>query len=184
MSNPLTADDLYNSLGLPTKEDKPKKEAKDKPKTKFLTNQYVLFSTPILIIYLQGVLPLVASANEDDLVRVAFQEAKKRKLTTGRTDSQLALAELLATEGYKSLYVNKEVHKSWLASMMEAGLTLQTDKVASRTAVNATINKYLDDLANFLATEGYSSPEDYLIKTAKETNELSSAEMLAALDDL
>lgn len=184
MNNNLSAEELLSSLGLAKEQVKATTAGKDKPKTKFLTNQYVLFSTPILIIYLQGVLPLVASANEDDLVRVAFQEAKKRKLTTGRTDSQLALAELLATEGYKTLYVNKEAHKNWLASMMEAGLTLQTDKVASRTAVNATINKYLDDLANFLATEGYSSPEDYLIKTAKETNELSSAEMLAALDDL
>lgn len=184
MTNNLSADELLSSLGLSSTQDKPKREAKEKPKTKFLTNQYVLFSTPILIIYLQGVLPVVANSPEEDIVRVAFQEAKKRKLTTGRTPEQLALADYLIKGAYKNLYTNPAEHKRLLAAMMEVGLTLQTDKVASRTAVTATINKYLDDLANFLAAEGYSSPEDYLIKTAKETNELSSAEMLAALDDL
>lgn len=184
MANNLSADELLSSLGLSPTTAQVKKEAKDKPKTKFLTNQYVLFSTPILIIYLQGVLPLVASANDAKLVRVAFQEAKKRKLTTGRTLEQLQAADAIIDGDYTVLYANPDLHKKLLAKLMELGLTLQTDKVASRTNVLQTINKYLDDLATFLATEGYSSPEDYLIKTAKETNELSSTEMLAALDDL
>ena len=184
MSNPLTADDLYKSLGLSTEPDKVKAEKKQPAKSKFLTNQYVLFSTPILIIYLQGVLPSVANSPESDQIRVAFEQAKKRKLTTGRAEAQLAMADYLVNGGYKLLYTNPEEHKRLLGKMIELGLSLQVDKVASRTAVTATINKYLDDLANFLATYGYSSPEDYLIKTSKEANELSSADMLAALDDL
>lgn len=157
-------------------------------KGSFLTKQYPIFSTSHFIIYLQGVLPAVANAtNPDELIAEAFKCANSRIL--GRKDfPPLLKIDINKIIEHKSkLYTDKAFHTSILQTLLERGLVLDKAKVANRAAVLSTIDTYLADLVNFLLSENFNSPEEYLASKSNKGNigpALTASDLASLWDEL
>ena len=167
----FSAADLYADLGLsPTQENPTTLEPKEK--SKFLTNQYTLLSTGAFTIYLQGVQPLVANASDANILEAAFTAATVRRIARGApTTTQGKLAVEAAIQAKPSYYTNKETHKEVISKLASAGINLEKDKVVNRAFPLVAIDLYLSDLAEFLISKGFDSPEAYL--AAQQTKESS-----------
>lgn len=155
--NPISAD-AKNPASNANKANK----VKDK---NFLVSQYPLFSTPLVILYLQGPAAFVdyLPTDPNEMLTVCMQNVIVRKVgrPTAPIDAITITNRFIKSEGYKKLYTDKEFHKAHLIELLESGLTLNKDKAANRTKVIETINLYLTDLANFLTANGYSSNLEY-----------------------
>lgn len=176
----LTADELFASLGVEQVEEPQtlagaahKLQAE---KNKFLTKQYTLFSTPAFTIYLQGVLPTLTNSTPENILEAAFNAATVRRIARGMpTTSQGKLAVEAAIEAKPSYYTNKEVHKEAVSRLASNGIVLDKDKVVNRAFPLAAIDAYLSDLAEFLISKGFDSPEAYLAaQQAKESSKLTA----------
>ena len=177
MPNNLTADELYASLGLTQPattgaEPKPKEE-----KPKFLTKQFTLWSCPALTIYLQGVHTFPSSTPQAELVYAAFASSTARRIHKGALTATAATIEDIA-KNKTLLYTNKEWHMNAVRSLLEGGMRLEVTKVAHKPTVEASIEAYMDALAEFLTASGYDSPEAYLAAKAATTDNILTLEGL------
>lgn len=182
----LSADDLAAQLGISSN---PSNSIIDKnlaqasklqaEKNKFLTKQYTLFSTSAFTIYLQGVQPMVANASEENRLWAAFNAATVRRIARGMpTTSQAKLAVEAAIEAKPSYYTNREVHKEAVSRLASNGIVLDKDKVVNRAFPLAAIESYLSDLAEFLVSKNFDSPEAYLkAQQAKESSKLTEEDI-------
>lgn len=173
----LTEDDLYASLGFSHPDKKSPSTNKtsskiEEPKSKFLTNQYTLLSTGAFTIYLQGVLPTLTNATEENRLWAAFNAAVVRRIARGMpTSSQGKLAVEAAISCKPSYYTDKEKHKEAISRLVSNGVNVEKDKVVNRAFPLAAIDAYLNDLAEFLTLRGFDTPEEYL--QAQQTKESS-----------
>lgn len=183
----LSADDLAAQLGISSNtiaEDyKPTPATRtgkiEAEKNKFLTKQYTLFSTSAFTVYLQGVQPMVANASEENRLWAAFNAAIVRRIARGMpTTSQGKLAVEVAIEAKPSYYTNKEAHKEAVSRLASTGIVLDKDKVVNRAFPLAAIDAYLSDLAEFLVSKGFDTPEAYLAaQQAKESSKLTQTDI-------
>ena len=171
-STNLSESELLLELGFATKPTKPSKPEKVEDRwtegagKSFLTAQYPIFSTPLVIVYLQGPAAFVDTLSTDPqtILTSCFANAKVRKL--GRAGVSPELTELtkkfIDNKWHTKLYTDKEWHKNYLTTLLEHGLTLDKNKAANRHKALESINKYLEDLVTFLTNRGYNSNLEYI----------------------
>jgi len=150
MTNKLASqDELLASMGLPSQ-----KEVKEtsKVKSKFLTRQYPIFSTPVCSIYLQGStsVSLAFLTSEEEFLAKAATVSIFRKIGANSNPSILSILEELKTN--KSLlFIDKVFHRQIVVKLIEAGVSIDPAKAVSKSFALAAIDSYLQDLADYLA---------------------------------
>lgn len=167
----LSLDDLAAELSLPVESNKPSPTSLAAKSTSFLMKHFVLFSTPLFNIFIQGVLPIPASgftlvdylssatvkanghpfSKEAPSITAAFLEEVKAKRT-----------RLFSTEG-------KEWHLD-LVARINNHVKIDPTKCLQKQRALDSIAAYEEALATFLVDNGYDSPTDWLASHNKPTN--------------
>jgi hypothetical protein len=186
----LSASPLATTLPSAIPEPSKKATSPSAPTTAFLQKKWPLFSCQPFIIYLQGptiLPPIPTPSNNPQLQNPYITEcllaAKVKRNGHGRmapfSPSLLELAAtIMAQRGL--LYTNRTQHQAWLAALLAEGVSLQTSKVASRTALLETLEAFALAQAEWLEAEGWPSVEAYL--EAKAGTKEKVATKLTALD--
>lgn len=152
-----------------------------KPKGTFLQQRYNLFATPLVNIYIQGVLPVPISKD----IRHYLKEAKVKANGHPYNKADPAyLAQLTQTLSVEKEFLFSTEHKErhlQIVSSINERVSIDPTKCVSRNALVETLDKYENDLADFLVENGYSSPEEYLAANNKSTTiPLCSSDLLKA----
>ena len=151
MTNKLASqDELLASMGLPTK---PSTETYSPAiKSKFLTRQYPIFSTPVCSIYLQGSasVSLASLTSEEELLAKAPAVSIFRKIGANSNLYILSILEELKTNKHL-LFNDKAFHKRIVVELVAAGVSIDPAKAVSKSFALAAIDSYLQDLAVYLA---------------------------------
>lgn len=187
----LTADELYNELGInPTATAEASLPTKLETKN-FLTAQYPILSTPHFLIYLQGPALFVDSlppVDSSSYIGAFFGNAKVRRLGRAKTTPVInKIVKDVVEGGYTRFYTDKEFHLNTLRFLLEEGANIDKTKCLNRPAMLASIASYLEDLATFLAYKGFDSNKDYLEatpQTIREGNKLTLDDLTAGWDSL
>ena len=153
MTNKLASqDELLASMGLPSQ-----KEVKEtnKVKSKFLTRQYPIFSTPVCSIYLQGSasVSLASLTSEEEFLAKAPAVSIFRKIGAcyNSNPSLLAILEELKTNRHL-LFNDKVFHRQIVVKLIDAGISIDPAKAISKSFALAAIDSYLQDLADYLTS--------------------------------
>lgn len=154
----------------------------------FLYKQWVIFSTPKLIAYFQGI-----TGDNLTLSRPMIQTAKLRtvgSLATLTPEQEVALSKAraqLAELVYRSILFTKEGAAKQLTlvtGLLEAGFAVDSALTLDKKVYIETLTAYAAAQASYLDDLGYSNAFDYLQATAPKTKAALSLESLPNLEDL
>lgn len=163
----VNADTLerLNLLGMAAQANKVKDKIKGKT---FHNRQFTLVSCAYFRIYLQSVLP-IDDIDPEDIGAFLNLAVAGNIGYKGPKNPQLEefMRVTINEKEYLNFYTNKEWHGQWLNRAQELGLTLDINKLANKKRVLATINEYLEALADHLSIYGFTSATDYLEKHPK-----------------
>ena len=171
-----------------------KPEASHSPAGSFRNAKWPLFSIPPLSIYLQGLRPIDWTLEGRALALSAIQAATAAKRGPGRgqpfTPAQLELALYIAQDKCR-LYSDIGWHKEAVAALVDSGLPIHKERVASLSTVLATIQAYKAALIEHLglesttpAAELMQAVEKAMAPTSSLSKPLTTLELAQALDDL
>lgn len=136
----------------------------------FLMQRYTLLATPLFNVYIQGVLPVGENTSISFFLSHAVLKVNGHPLFKHSPE----LAESLVERG-RNLLPNfyspssRDSHIELIADIAKY-VTINKDKCLSKANAEASIKSYLEDLADFLVTEGFASPKDWIQKNKPNSN--------------
>ena len=169
-------------------------DASHSPAGSFRNAKWPLFSIPPLTIYLQGLRPIDWTLEGRALALSAIQAATATKRGPGRgqpfTTTQLELALYIAQDKSR-LYSDIDWHKEAVAALVDSGLPIHKERVASLSTVLDTIQRYRLALLEHLGLESTTPAAELMQAVAKAmaptstiSKPLTTLELAQALDDL
>lgn len=153
-----------------------------KGKKTFYTKQYPLFTSPLGIVYLQGVHPSIFNAPTNrDMLKEAIKVSSFRPFTrAANSPAKLSLITQLR-EGRKELYFNSSFHASLIESHLALGLSLEPSKVSDPRAIVKVLSDYRLDLKLECTRKEVASPEQ-LLQLTSATSKREKLLSLSAFD--
>lgn len=139
----------------------------------FLMQRYTLLATPLFTVYIQGVLPIKEDTSLSFFLTNSVLKVNGHPLfKTSPTicDTLITRALELQTSFYSS--TARDAHIELIAEISKL-VKINPSKCLSKSSAEQAIETYLTDLANFLVSEGFNSPLDWIAKN-KSTNSLSA----------
>lgn len=170
-----------------TKSNNPSNAAPSNKGKTFHNRQFTLISCGYFKIYLQSVLPIdnIEPDNIGEFLKLAVASSIGYK---GPNNPPLKefMRHTIDSKAYLNFYTDKEWHMNWLKEAQELGLIIDPNKLANRQRALATINEYLDSLADHLTIYGCKSAEEYLLKNPKRSSKvrLDNIDLINLWDDL
>lgn len=163
----LSMDDLAAELSLPV-------ESNTSPATKparFLMQHFVLFSTPLFNVFLQGVLPIPSSGfTLVDYLASATVKANGHPFTKEAPSITAALLEEARTKRTRLFSPDgKEWHLDLVARINQY-VKIDPTKCLQKQRALDSIAAYEEALATFLVDNGYDSPAQWIEAHGKQIN--------------
>ena len=167
----LSMDDLAAELSLPAETNKPSSNSSATKSPRFLMQHFVLFSTPLFNIFIQGVLPIPANGfTLVDYLSSATVKANGHPFTKEAPSIVAALLEEARTKRTKLFSPEgKEWHLD-LVARINNHVKIDPIKCLQKQRALDSIAAYEEALATFLVDNGYNSPTDWLEAHGKQIN--------------
>lgn len=167
----LSMDDLAAELSLPVETNKPYPTSSGTKPTSFLMKHFVLFSTPLFNVFLQGVLPIPSTGfTLIDYLASAVVKANGHPFTKEAPSIVAALLEETRTKRTKLFSAEgKEWHLD-LVARINNHVKIDPTKCLQKQRALDSIAAYEEALATFLVDNGYDSPAQWLEAHNKPIN--------------
>ena len=167
----LSMDDLAAELSLPVESNKPFSTSPAAKYTSFLMKHFVLFSTPLFNVFIQGVLPIPTSGfTLIDYLASAVVKANGHPFTKEAPSITAALLEEVKAKRTKLFSAEgKEWHLD-LVARINNHVKIDPTKCLQKQRALDSIAAYEEALATFLVDNGYDSPIDWLEAHNKPIN--------------
>ena len=167
----LSMDDLAAELSLPVESNKPSSNSSGTKPARFLMQHFVLFSTPLFNVFLQGVLPIPASGfTLVDYLANATVKANGHPFTKDAPSITAALLEETRTKRTRLFSAEgKEWHLD-LVARINNHVKIDPTKCLQKQRALDSIAAYEEALATYLVDNGYDSPIAWIEAHGKPTN--------------
>ena len=167
----LSMDDLAAELSLPVESNKPSPTSPGTKSPRFLMQHFVLFSTPLFNVFIQGVLPIPTSGfTLIDYLASAVVKANGHPFTKDAPSITAALLEEVKAKRTKLFSAEgKEWHLD-LVARINNHVKIDPTKCLQKQRALDSIAAYEEALATFLVDNGYDSPIDWLEAHNKPIN--------------
>ena len=167
----LSMDDLAAELSLPVESNKPSSNSSATKSPRFLMQHFVLFSTPLFNVFIQGVLPIPTSGfTLVDYLASAVVKANGHPFTKEAPSVTAAFLEETRTKRTKLFSAEgKEWHLD-LVARINQHVKIDPTKCLQKQRALDSIAAYEEALATFLVDNGYDSPAQWLADHNKPTN--------------
>lgn len=167
----LSMDDLAAELSLPAETNKPSSNSSGTKSPRFLMQHFVLFSTPLFNVFIQGVLPIPTSGFAlMDYLASAVVKANGHPFTKEAPAITAALLEEARTKRTKLFSAEgKEWHLD-LVARINNHVKIDPTKCLQKQRALDSIAAYEEALATFLVDNGYDSPAQWLADHNKPIN--------------
>lgn len=182
-------EELLASMGLSTTSTSSPTASKPSV-SKFLTNQYPIFSTPLCTVYLQGAASVALASITDEAQWLNWVASNAVYRRIGKQPSSFVASLLTELKDNKGrLFIDREFHRSIVVRLAEAGVAIEPSKAMSRSYALAAIDSYLADLTNYLVETGQTL-EDFIESTKPKEKKsiidstMSQADFNALFDQL
>lgn len=167
----LSMDDLAAELSLPAETNKPSSTSPGTKPARFLMQHFVLFSTPLFNVFIQGVLPIPTSGfTLVDYLASAVVKANGHPFTKEAPSITAALLEETRTKRTK-LFSSEG--KDWhldLVARINNHVKIDPTKCLQKQRALDSIAAYEEALATFLVDNGYDSPIAWIEAHGKQIN--------------
>ena len=167
----LSMDDLAAELSLPAETNKPSPTSPATKSPRFLMQHFVLFSTPLFNIFIQGVLPIPTSGfTLVDYLASATVKANGHPFTK---EAPSIVAALLEEVRAKRTRLFSPEGKEWhldLVARINQHVKIDPTKCLQKQRALDSIAAYEEALATFLVDNGYDSPAQWLAAHDKPIN--------------
>lgn len=165
-NNKLTMEQMAKELGLSPsilKPTEPKQNRRGPTKGNFNSQRFLLFGTPIINIYLQGVHPVENTWTNQDFLSCGIVGLNGHPFNRDNPDKAQAYLTFLQQNKTKLFCAeHRDLHLEFVTSIAQEGIVLNKDKCLSKATLEKTIANYLEELSTFLVNSGWSNPQDYL----------------------
>jgi len=167
----LSMDDLAAELSLPVESNKPSSNSLGTKPSRFLMQHFVLFSTPLFNVFLQGVLTIPASGfTLVDYLANAVVKANGHPFTK---EAPSITAALLEETRIKRTRLFSAEGKEWhldLVARINQHVKIDPTKCLQKQRALDSIAAYEEALATFLVDNGYDSPIAWIEAHGKQIN--------------